>query len=328
MSIDTPPSSSFSSPGRPNGLNDSHMSMDDALNLRLPSSHTDSDQDSRNSNSKSCKPPDPEVNSLEIIPPRLTAAEFECHLNTFGRIPDDPFSEINNFNPQTEFIPAKVARISPSPNLENSKTPPYILPDTPSLKYYYRDFEVTEYSPPPVEIQHTLPYIRATVRLKPNCKMRLLLLWDTGCQKSTISKDLFDRFPPIVKQLLVPRNLRLGTANVDSTSRVIGELPLTLSLKSKNDDKYPLVFRHTFHVGTALTKNVYLGCDLLFNPNFVSYYNDEFAHIRYPHPYYRNKDPSCSQDVKLIPFKRYTAYQVADWKYRQFSLPLPLLPST
>ena len=189
-------------------------------------------------------------------------------------------------------------------------------PEINGIEYQCNGRVITTYPMQPAEKQHRLPYLAIQFHFSPRCKTNILALWDSGCARSTISSRLYDYFPNIIKERMVQKYIPLGTASTHSFSYIMGEIELCVRLRQHPGDQHPLIFSHNFQIGYNLTKDCYIGSDFISNEHIKSSEDPQGVYLRYPHPYYLNKDPATHSDVKFLPFVYCTTAEITDWTQR------------
>ena len=171
-----------------------------------------------------------------------------------------------------------------------------------NIMYKYQNISVPSYPPPRPLKLGKLPYIFITVFRDNETSFGVFGLVDTGCTTSMISSDFVEKFPQFIKDQIVPLDLKLGVASSQSYSKIVGSVDLLLTVKSSPGDRYPLIFSHTFLIGYKLSKDMFIGYDLLGHEEaLVSMYPDSIA-LRYPPHYEFLKDPYDLTGFKHVPF--------------------------
>ena len=171
-----------------------------------------------------------------------------------------------------------------------------------NVMYKFDNVEVKSYPPPRPHKLGKLPYIFLTVYRDNESSFGVFALTDTGCTSSMISSDFVARFPQFLKDQIVPLDLTLGVASSQASSKITGKIDLLVSIKSSPGDRYPLIFTHTFLIGYKLSKDMFIGYDLLgLEDALVSISPDSIA-LKYPPHYEFHKDPHDTTGFKYVPF--------------------------
>ena len=151
------------------------------------------------------------------------------------------------------------------------------------------------------QVSSRLPYLNIEIMLPRGETFQVLALHDRGCTNTILSKQIFDAFPSEIQKGLESCNIPVEVATGKSKSNIIGYITLFLSLKSDPSDLYPLLFAHNVFVASYMSKEMYVGSDLLCNQHFYHVERPNEILLKYPPDYKFIIDPLGPPDLKQIP---------------------------
>ena len=205
------------------------------------------------------------------------------------------------------FFPSQPHFLLPSAVEINELVVPHMQAQ--NIEYQFRGKPVTSY--PVSVLQDRSPYISMILHFSKNCKASILSLWDSGCGITILSQNLFEKFPLSTQQKLAQHYIPLGTASTHNNAFITGHLDLIVSLRSSDTDDKPLIFVQKFHIAQNLTKDCYVGTDLICNEHVKNSENWTGAYLKYPIPY--QFETSLNEDGKFIPFLYCSQQEILQW---------------
>ena len=230
----------------------------------------------------------------------------KCHKSTVSSLKD--LASVND-----------VSRCQ-SPEIHNLTTSN--LPQIHDIHYTFHGKPVSSY---PISILYDRsPYLSIILNFTDHSKTSMLALWDSGCGVCILGYPAFQQFPQHVQDSIRRQHIPLGTASVESNAYIIGNIDIILALRSSFDDRNPLIFAHTFHIAVGLTKDCYLGTDLISNEHIKLTEDWTGARLKYPLGYTFEKDLT-DPDTKFVPFLYCTHDEITTWMRGNPLLARPVL---
>ena len=170
------------------------------------------------------------------------------------------------------------------------------------VDFFINNHKVSEFELGDEKSRHKLPFLPVQVLTGNDNFISILGLVDSGCSASTISQNLCSKLPEFLRKHIQKVHVPMNTAIKNSETVITGRIKLMIALKEHEMDKYPLIFSHHFFICEGLNRDMYIGSDLLANPNFKVSDNGESIVVKYPKEYVLPTDLNNESGVKTIDF--------------------------